>query len=68
METLQWKNSITNIKSLPASTQLSVKVTLKYGFVPVDGDELDLDFKVSYSVQVILPNFFHLPFLQSPVF
>lgn len=53
METLQWKNSITNIKSLPASTQLSVKVTLKDGFVSVDGDELDLDFKVSYSVQVI---------------
>jgi hypothetical protein len=52
METVEWKNSVVNVKSLPANAKLNIKVTLKDGYTPEEGGELDFSFKVSYDVWV----------------
>jgi hypothetical protein len=52
METVEWKNSVVNVKSLPANAKLNIKVTLKDGYTPKEGEEFDFNFKVSYDVWV----------------
>ncbi len=52
VETVEWKNSVVKVKSLPANAKLNIKVALKDGYTPKEGDEFDFNFKVSYNVLV----------------
>ena len=52
METVEWKNSVVNVNSMPANAKLNIKVTLKDGYTPKEGEEFDFNFKVSYDVRV----------------
>ena len=37
IETVEWKNSVVKVKSLPANAKLNIKVALKDGYTPKEG-------------------------------